>query len=336
MSDSRPNTITMKSVRVVLVWLVLSIAVGGAPGARALDLCTPRLLVLSAYPGEIDRLLTEAVLDTDDTVVIDGRSFFVGTLRGKDVVLTLTGIGLVNAERTTRAALDHFRCGDHASITGIVFSGVAGGRNIGDVAVPEVWTDGADLSFPVDPAMLATAQAIAGDVELERDVPLGDVACVGVDPRSIDHVTVPHEPEVLIGGEGTSADPFGGRAFPCIPGGGDVFGCEACRAPVHQTPDVVRFVEGAVPFIDPSFFTDYFANPPPAQTEYAAEDMETLAVADVATEHGIGFIAFRAASDGAGDPLMLPGFPFQFFVYRQLAADNAAAATLAFLDAWTA
>ena len=31
---------------------------------------------------------------------------------------------------------------------------------------------------------------------------------------------------------------------------------------------------------------------------------------------------------------MLPGFPSQFFVYKQLAADNAAAVTLAFVDAW--
>jgi hypothetical protein len=36
-------------------------------------------------------------------------------------------------------------------------------------------------------------------------------------------------------------------------------------------------------------------------------------------------------SDGAGDPLGLPGFPSQFVVYRQLAANNAAAVTLALL-----
>ena len=31
---------------------------------------------------------------------------------------------------------------------------------------------------------------------------------------------------------------------------------------------------------------------------------------------------------------MLPGFPAQFFVYAQLAADNAAAMTLSFVSAW--
>jgi nucleoside phosphorylase len=62
--------------------------------------------------------------------------------------------------------------------------------------------------------------------------------------------------------------------------------------------------------------------------------METAAVFSIAAAHGIPFIGFRAASDGGGDPLMLPGFPSQFFVYRQLAADNAAAVALAFLRAW--
>jgi hypothetical protein len=32
---------------------------------------------------------------------------------------------------------------------------------------------------------------------------------------------------------------------------------------------------------------------------------------------------------------MLPGFPFQFFFYKQIAADNAAIATIDFLRAWS-
>jgi hypothetical protein len=33
---------------------------------------------------------------------------------------------------------------------------------------------------------------------------------------------------------------------------------------------------------------------------------------------------------------MLPGFPFQFFAYRTISAENAAAATLKFLELWSA
>jgi hypothetical protein len=75
--------------------------------------------------------------------------------------------------------------------------------------------------------------------------------------------------------------------------------------------------------------------------ERVTADEETAVVAQVAQANGVPFIGFRAASDGpgntpgtGGDPLMLPGFPAQFLVYRQLAADNAAAAAIAFLGAW--
>jgi nucleoside phosphorylase len=49
----------------------------------------------------------------------------------------------------------------------------------------------------------------------------------------------------------------------------------------------------------------------------------------------VPFLGIRGVSDGLGDPLRLPGFPAQFYVYRQLAADNAAATTVAFLRRYT-
>jgi len=314
--------------------LLSLVALPASPAGSAPARCPARLLVLSAYPGEIDRLLTTATVH--DTVTVEGHRFFVGKLAGNAVVLALTGIGLVNADATTRAALTQFRCGGRPAFTGIVFSGVAGGRtNIGDVTVPARWTsDDGKTWFRADPRMLAAARAVkARGVALTGDAPVGDVACVGIDPRLLEFVSMDHEPQLIVGGDGKSADPFGGRRFPCTPGGGDVFGCEPCRAP-PVVPDVPRFVTGMVPFIDPAFFTDFFAAPPPAETQWVAEDMETAAVARLAVRHRIPFLAVRAMSDGQGDPLMLPGFPFQFFAYRQLAADNAATVTLAFLKEW--
>jgi nucleoside phosphorylase len=61
-------------------------------------------------------------------------------------------------------------------------------------------------------------------------------------------------------------------------------------------------------------------------------DMETAAIAREAATRGLPYIAFRAGSDGSGDPLGLPGFPAQFYAYYRLAARNAAAATSAFLE----
>jgi nucleoside phosphorylase len=320
--------------------LALAVAALASPAtapavSRHHDRCVSRLLVLSAYPGEIDHLITQA--NITKTVVIEGRSFYVGTLRGNNVVMALAGIGLVNAGHTTENAITYFACGRRPGIDGVVFSGVSGGKTfIGDVTIPKRWSidDGATF-FDVDPTMYATATAAASGVELTKHVPLGDAVCIGLDPDLIGAITLPHQPEIIPGGDGKSADPFGGRAFPCIPGGGDVFGCRPCRAPSFEPPDLARFVTGVVPFIDPNFFLDYFRSPTPSTTDWDAEDMETAAVARVATAHGIPFIAFRALSDGQGDPLNLPGFPFQFFVYRQIAANNAAAVALAFLEAWS-
>src|SRR5947209_8309609 len=68
-------------------------------GTASTGTCAPRLLVLSAMPLELDPLLAAASIDPRRTVVLDGRSFYEGTLRGNDVIMSLTGIGLVNARR---------------------------------------------------------------------------------------------------------------------------------------------------------------------------------------------------------------------------------------------
>jgi len=316
------------------ILVVLALAGAVAPSmAGATDVCAPRMLVLSAFPGEIDKILTDPGTHITDSVPLNGRTFYVGEVRGVHAVMGLTGIGLVNAETTSRAALAHFRCAGATSISGIVFSGVAGGPHIGDVTIPARWTLDGTTRFDVDADMLATASAVRSNVHLARSTPVGDLPCAGTDPDLIETVPVDVAPDVIVGGVGESSDGFGGRALPCIPGGGDVFGCAPCRAPSHEVPDLQRFATDAVPFVDPNFFFGYFQSSPPPGN-YVAQDMETAAVAKVASEAGLAFIAFRAASDGGGDPLHLPGFPFQFFFYRQLAADNAAAVALAFLGQW--
>jgi nucleoside phosphorylase len=97
----------------------------------------------------------------------------------------------------------------------------------------------------------------------------------------------------------------------------------------------MRFVTGMEGIADPGFFLALITPAPPSNNAYVAADEETAAAGSVAAEHTKPFIAFRAISDGTADPLMLPGFPAQFFVYKQLAADNAAAMTLAFVNAWS-
>ena len=304
-------------------------AIGASGGSTS---CTPRTLIVSAMPIELGPILAQEKVTK--TVTVGNHDFFVGTLKGRNVVLTLTGIGPVNATHRTQQALSTFRCGSRSGIDSVVFSGVAGGDWIGNVIVPDRWTlDHGKTFIPIQPRMLATARKVArSHVPLEQQSPAGDPACgCAVSPDTVGTVSVTHKPQIEVGGAGDTTDPFSGRALPCAPGGGDVFGCEPCALQSHagQAPE---FAAGVMPFADPSFFTDYGSSTA-SNGKYVAEDEETAAVATVAAKAHLPFIGFRAVSDGGGDPLHLPGFPVQFFYYRQLAADNAAAVTLAFLAA---
>lgn len=299
--------------------------------ARADDPCASRLLVLSAIPVEIGPLLAQTTVD--HRVEIGGRVFTFGVLKGNRVMLAMTGIGLENAAATTQLALDQFGC----SIAGVVFSGTSGGKtSIGDVVVPARWTLDGITYHAADASMRMVAQQAAGSLVLSSDAALGDVACSGVaDPNNPPVVHFDHEPTITFGDgtTGRSGDPFGGNPLPCIPGGGDVFGCRPCTPQTVTAEDAARFATGAAPFLTPEFFR-WYAEWSSAASDADAVDMESAAVAEVAYGNNTPFIVFRALSDGEGDPLGLPGFPFQFFAYRQYAAANAAVVALAFLNAW--
>jgi nucleoside phosphorylase len=253
----------------------------------------PYVVLMSAFPAELQPLLAAA--EITETIVAGNRTYHVGTLAGVRVVLVRVGIGLFNAATTTRAVLDRFQ------VSAIVFSGVAGSRfDIGDVTVPEEWTDGT-TSVPVDASLFAIAQTLTSPpVALERCTaappdPPGPTVCLGYAPR------------IVTGGRGESAG-FETLAVPCTPGGGAIFGCDEFL--------VVR-ARGA------------------AALPTNAEDEETAAVARLARDAGVPFIAFRGVSDGAGDPLGLVGSFRQFAFYYVLSADNAAATATAFLQAWS-
>ena len=118
------------------------------------------------------------------------------------------------------------------------------------------------------------------------------------------------DPAVIFGGQLVSVDPFGGMAPACTPGGGEVFGCEV----------------PATPSAEPG--TGFPAHPLTITT-VDLEDMESAAVARVATRRRVPFLAVRSASDGGGDPRGNRGFPEQFFDYYRIATRNAATVTRA-------
>jgi nucleoside phosphorylase len=310
-----------------------AVVVAGPAAARTpATQCAQRVLVLAAMPLELNPLVRAATLSATRTV--DGHRFYEGRLAGVDVVLAMTGIGPANAARTTQAAFKLPGCRFRAG----VFSGVAGSRGfIGDVAVPRRWTsDDGKTWHGVDPAMLRVARTLSrAKLRLTQDVPVGDAACAcpGVDAPTPVHL--PQTPVLRVGGDGTTSDPFGGRPVPCVPGGGDIAGCEPCLTAEGVPSNAATFASEAPALAaDPGFYQALFQ--PPAETTSTADsqDEETDAVLQVAMRHKMPFLGIRGVSDGKGDPLGLPGFPVQFAVYRQLAANNAATVTLAFLQAW--
>jgi nucleoside phosphorylase len=341
--EKRRWQVTWSAGRFIARLVHLSVAAGVAaalfaPAVLAAWRPNARVLILSAYPTEGAKLLAAAAPVTE-VGVFNGRRFFAGTIAGKNVVMGLTGIGLVNADQTTRAVLAYLEASDFR-VKAIVFSGVAGSSyNIGDVVVPDHWTDDLTHSAPPYPPyrvsgrLYSKARRLLGNVALEPNLYVEDEACTGLRLEPSTPVRV-EDPQLRMnrGDEGYSSDPYGGRAVPCFSTGGFLLGCEACGAP----PGEPGAGGDPTPFLDPNFFVELFESFAPGEGGTAVVlDMETAAVARIAREKRIPFIAFRGVSDGRGDPLMLPPIPYlQFVVYQQLAADNAAAVTLAFLAAW--
>ena len=292
------------------------------------------MLVLSAMPLEVAPLLAKAQVDATPVWVHDGKGFWAGTLERNPVVVALTGIGIVNATDTVEAAFGHFGC-----FSLVVFSGTSGGEHIGDVMIPDRWThDGQSFVATSRAALAVLSTAVSHQPALEQTTPAGDplCTCVTAGAKLPDTpVTVQFKPQIRIGGDGVSHDGFGGRALPCSPAADDVLGCWPCKFPDTAAAVQAQNLAGTVPpFLDPAFFLDYQSNSATPRGNYVSDDMETAAAFAVASAHGVPVIGFRSASDGGGDPLHLPGFPAEFLVYRQLAADNAASVTLAFLAAW--
>ncbi len=297
--------------------------------------CEQRTLVLCAFPAETDAVLSRTTLDPDPVAVADRRHFYLGSIGGKKVIVAMTGIGLVNATDTAETAFVHFARASSIAVGAVVFSGVAGGggrTRIADVVIPARWTLDSGATFhPVDPGMLATARTLT--VALGSGNYLGNPARSRRYVPNIKLIDLRRRPRVLVGGDGSSFDNNNGRAFPCIPNGGGVFGCQPFLAPDRSVRYTGNFFRAAGPWLRNALISNLNVSPTP-DPAFDAVDMETAAAQAVADAHGVPFLGLRGISDGAGDPLHLPGFPFQFFFYKGIAADNAARVTAAFLRGW--
>ena len=285
--------------------------VAPASAADRLD-PVPRIAVVSAFEPEWKVL--KASLGEAKTHEVNGVEFATGTLAGRNVVLFLSGVGMVNAAMTTQLALDRF------DIAGIVVSGIAGGvdpgLHIGDVVVSERWGRYLDAVFAREsdgkfqpPAWMKTPYPNFGmifpiDVGVRRsgsgmeqrfwfDADPGMLAAAGkVGTAELKRCTAEQDclgrdPRLIVGGNGVS-----GPAF-----------------------------------VDNAAFRQYVFGTFKAQVL----DMESAAVATVAYANRTPFIAFRSLSDLAGGD----SGPNEMNAFFQLASDNSAAVVQRFLTLWT-
>lgn len=254
-----------------------------AIAAERLD-TKPRLAVMSAFEPEWLTLLA-AIADKREHV-LNGRRFVTGTLEGKDVVLFLSGVSMVNAAMVTQQALDHF------AITSIVFSGIAGGVDpslaIGDVVVSAQWGSYLEATYARE-----TAPGVFTVPPFQK-APYGNFGMIH-----------PNDTQIQRGGldkpEKRFWFPVDGALLETARTIAGAVRLESCAKPpqcLSHAPKVVvggNGVSGTV-FVDNAAFRAFTFKTFAAQVL----DMESAATAQVAYANGVPFIAFRSLSDLAG------------------------------------
>ena len=275
----------------------------------------PRIAVISAFAPELTALQAETKVERK--LAINGVEFTLGKLAGKDVVLFLSGISMVNAAMNAQLVLDRFNVRD------IVFSGIAGGvnpaLNVGDVVVAKQWGQYLQADF---------ARKVGNGYRL----PLGDKKVFDnfefIFPQPVT-VRTAKSPE----GETRFWFPVDKKALAVA---SKVKGkiesklkrCTAANECLAQAPKFVVGGNGVsgMAFVDNKAFREYTFKTFKANVL----DEESAAVATVAYVNAKPFVAFRSLSDLAGGGSGENQLP----VFFQLAADNSAAAVVTFLQSW--
>ena len=294
----------MRHLSVILLWLLA----GASPVlAAARPDPTPRTAVMSAFAPELQALEARTIHRREQ--VVDGVAFVTGTLEGKPVVLFLSGVSMVNAARTTQLALDRFR------IRRIVFSGVGGGvdpaLDVGDVVVPDRWAQYLEMTF--------ARQTTDGFAPPSDGPP--NFGMMYPAPVTIARPGAAPEHRIWF-----DVDPALLAAARKAASGVALRQCAGPRC-LAAPPRIVvggHGVSGPA-FVDNAAFRQYAF----AAFKARVLDMESAAVAQVAYQNHVPFIAYRSLSDLAGGD---PGAN-QFPLFVKLASDNSAAAVRSFLRA---
>ena len=274
----------------------------------------PRIAIVSAFGAELDAFKAQATIQK--TVVLNGRSVYIGVLGRHKVVMTLSGESMVNAAMAAQALIDHF------NIKQIVFSGIAGGVNpslsVGDVVIPAQWAEYQENLFAREtapgvftpPVWFQTTLPNYGMMYPEQ---VGVTNVNGQPDQETETLWFPVDPNML----SVAQQAVGNVVLDqCTPQG-------VCLSEVPIIKVGGNGVSGPT-FVDNAEYREY------AWSTWSADalDMESSAVAHVATVNGVPFIVFRSSDLAGGGP-----GENEVGIFFQLAANNSAKVMLAFLNA---
>ena len=273
----------------------------------------PRLAIESAFAPEL-RLLLDNTTNKKE-YVINGITYTTGRLRGVPVVLSLSGVSMVNAAANTQLLLDNF------NVTHLVFSGIAGGvnpnLNIGDVVVPARWKEYQEMRFvrqfadgsydlPEDMDYTNFGMMVSQTVEVFYEGGVPDEA-VEVDWFYVDETLLSYA-------EGISSDVLER--------------CTSDDIPVCLTEQPLIHVGGngvdGPTFVDNAEFRNW------AWENFEADSlsMETAAVAHVCFSNQVPFLGFRSLSDLAGGGEGAN----EIYTFFGLASNNSANVVMEFVE----
>jgi adenosylhomocysteine nucleosidase len=271
---------------------------------------TPRMAVISAFEEEWTVLKSE--IREPAEYRINGRSFITGKLAGKDVVLLLSGVSMVNAAMNTQIALDRF------PVTAAVVSGIAGGvdpdLHIGDVVIADRWGQYLEAVFARE-----TPDGFAIPAWMEKDGFAGHGMII---PRAVEVTRQDKGPERRFW---FPSDPGLLAAARKVASEVGLVRCAGAGTCLHHGPKIIvggNGVSGQA-FVDNAEFRDYVWR----TFEARLLDMESAAVAHVAYANGVPFLAVRSLSDLAGGN----GEANEMTTFMALASRNSAAVVMAVL-----
>ena len=257
----------------------------GATASNGFDQA-PRIAVISAFGAELTALRAQATIEK--TVVLNGRTVYVGKLAGHKVILTLAGVSMTNAAMSAQVVLDKF------NITKIVFSGIAGGvnpsLNIGDVVVPAKWSEYQENRF--------VRQNPDGSFQVPANQVLPCFGMMCPQTVSVASVNTPADKETKY--TWFLADPAMLAAATKVASKVTLDKCANPTTCLSVQPIIKvngNGVSGPT-FVDNADYRIYAGITSTWQAD--ALDMESAAVAHIATTNGVPFIVFRSLSDLAG------------------------------------